>query len=194
MANPQPKNPTDFRGRFFWVKMTGYNSMQAEWLSIIFITWGWKCLPAVQPQGTTRCWNYPSVWLFAFLSIWLHKGPELLTCYWPQRHNFCALHYWPRNAFSSCEKYKHIKVQGYFQKQNNSGIQVELTDLYQGKQFICITKTEPQNNPSCSGLKCLFSVNLNYWLGAGEKYLKGDERRSGVVSLILLIFFLAFSK
>lgn len=89
------------------------DTIPVGWVAVIFITWGWKCFQQEKLQGTTWCLNYPSVLLFGFLSIWLHKRPESLTCYWLQMHNFCVLYHWPRNAFSSCEKYK---CEGYIQK------------------------------------------------------------------------------
>lgn len=76
-------------------------------------------------------------------------------------------------AVKSANTYKYKVI---FRSRRSSGIQVEPTDIYQGNEFTCTTKTKPRSHPSCSELKALFSVNLIYCLGAGERYQKGDGK------------------
>lgn len=62
---------------------------------------------------------------------------------------------------------KSINVKVIFRSRRNTGIHVELSDLYQGKTY-CTTKTKVRNNSLCVELIDLFSINFSYWLGNTE--------------------------
>lgn len=60
---------------------------------------------------------------------------------------------------------KSINAKVIFRGKRNTGRD---SDLYQGKTYICTTKTEVRNNSLCVELKDLFSISFSYWLGDGE--------------------------
>lgn len=82
---------------------------------------------------------------------------------------------------------KSINMKAIFRSRRNTGIQVELSDLYQGKTCICTTKTKVGNNSLCVELKDFSSISFSYWLGDDRIEEGGRGKRSGMVNNILLI-------
>lgn len=136
--------------------MTGYNSCRLSGCLSFLLLGAENVFQQDKPQGTTWCLNYPSVLLFGFLSIRLHKGSES-----PAIDHRCIISVpYITDQGMHFPAVKSINAKVIFRSRRNTGIQVELSDLYQGKTYICTTKTKVANNSLCVELKDLFSVNL----------------------------------
>lgn len=166
--------------------MTGYNSCRLSGCLSFLLLGAENVFQQDKPNGTTWCLNYPSVLLFGFLSIWLHKGSES-----PAIDHRCIISVpYIIDQGMHFPAVKSINTKVIFRSRRNTGIQVELSDLYRGQTYICAIKTKVANNSLCVELKDLFSINFGYWLGDGEIEEGRWEKRSGMVNYIVLISWL----